>query len=31
VYPERERVPAKVKTFVDFLCASLGDVPPWRR
>jgi DNA-binding transcriptional LysR family regulator len=31
VYPERERVPAKVKTFVDFLCTTLGDVPPWRR
>lgn len=31
VYPERQQVPAKVRAFVEFLIARLGDTPPWRR
>ena len=31
VYPNRKFLPAKVRTFVDFLVEQLGDVPPWER
>ncbi len=29
VYPTRRHLPAKVRSFVDFLAESFGDPPPW--
>ncbi len=31
VMPQRRLVPARVRSFVDFMAAQLGDVPPWER
>lgn len=31
VMPQRRLVPPRVRAFVDFLAARLGEVPPWER
>jgi LysR family transcriptional activator of dmlA len=31
VYPERHKLSARVRVFIDFLGEYFGDVPPWRR
>lgn len=29
--PQRRQVPPRVRAFVDFMAAKIGDVPPWER
>ena len=29
VYPTRRHLPAKVRSFVDFLAETISDPPPW--